>query len=246
MSIKEQISKPAIIYPDSDGKPMADNTLQFEWIAKIKGALEFVFKDQVDVFVAGDLLWYPVEGNPKERKAPDALVVFGRPKGYRGSYKQWEEANIPPKVVFEVMSPSHDLEEMLEKHRFYYKYGVEEFYVLDPENSVFWVWTLSEKEPVSFLHKETKWYSKLLDIRISVDKEGLGLFFPSGDPILSYAQTREMFEQTREMFEQTREMFEQTREALEAEKLAKEKALQREQQALAEIERLKAALNKKE
>lgn len=25
-----------IIYPDSDGKPMADNTLQFRWITMIK------------------------------------------------------------------------------------------------------------------------------------------------------------------------------------------------------------------
>lgn len=214
-----------IFYPNSDGNSIADNTLQFEWIAKIKGALEFMFKEQEDVFVAGDLLWYPVKGDPKERKALDALVVLGRPKGYRGSYKQWEEDNIPPKVVFEVMSPSNDLEEMLEKHRFYYKYGVEEFYVLDPENEIFWVWTLSEEKPMSFLHKEKQWHSQLLDIRISVDEKGLGLFFPSGDPILSYAQTRELFEQTRE--------------ELEAERKAKK-------EALAEIERLKEELKRKD
>ena len=61
---------PAIDYPDSDGEPMSDNTLQFKWIVTIKEGLDNVFRDDPDVFVAGDLLWYPVEGDPKTRTAP--------------------------------------------------------------------------------------------------------------------------------------------------------------------------------
>ena len=80
-----------IIYPEDDGQPMAENTLQFQWIVTIKEGLERAFRDRPDVFVAGDLLWYPTEGEPETRQAPDAMVVFGRPKGYRGSYRQWEE-----------------------------------------------------------------------------------------------------------------------------------------------------------
>ncbi len=34
---------PDIEYPDSDGKPMADNTEQYEWIVKIKENLEILF-----------------------------------------------------------------------------------------------------------------------------------------------------------------------------------------------------------
>jgi len=87
-------NKPEIIYPDSDGQPMADNTKQFRWIVTIKENLEILFAEVPDVFVAGDLLWYPIEGNNKTRIAPDAMVVFGRPKGdspsetlcERGSY----------------------------------------------------------------------------------------------------------------------------------------------------------------
>lgn len=37
------------------------------------------------MFVAGDLLWYPVEGDNVTRAAPDAMVVLGKPKGDRGS-----------------------------------------------------------------------------------------------------------------------------------------------------------------
>ncbi|MGI0493862.1 hypothetical protein ACN4EG_18930 [Alkalinema pantanalense CENA528] len=57
--------RPDIHYPDSDGQPMADNTLQFQWIVTIKENLELLFANDANVFVAGDLLWYPVEGNNK-------------------------------------------------------------------------------------------------------------------------------------------------------------------------------------
>ncbi len=96
-----------VVYPDSDGQPLADDTLQFEWITTIKGGLEAIFRDDPNVFVAGDLLWYPVEGDPTIRTAPDAMVVFGRPKGNRGSYQQWREEGIAPQVVFEVLSPGN-------------------------------------------------------------------------------------------------------------------------------------------
>ena len=63
-----------IIYPDRDGKPMSDNTKQFRWIVKIKENLEQMFDGNPDVFVAGDLLWYPVEGDNRIRTAPDAII----------------------------------------------------------------------------------------------------------------------------------------------------------------------------
>ncbi|TYQ25486.1 hypothetical protein [Pseudanabaena sp. UWO310] len=65
----------------------------------IAGGLENLFKDNNNVFVAGDLFWYPVEGQSVIRRAPDVMVVFGRPKGARGSYIQlsfvtWESIQI--------------------------------------------------------------------------------------------------------------------------------------------------------
>ncbi len=74
-----------IEYPDSDGKPMSDNTKQFRWITIVKYNLDWLFTNDENVFIAGDLLWYPVEGNAKRRVAPDVMVAFGRPKGDRGS-----------------------------------------------------------------------------------------------------------------------------------------------------------------
>ena len=123
-----------IIYPERDGQPMSDNTKQFRWIVTIQGGLDSLFAGDPSVFVAGDLLWYPVEGDNKTRIAPDAMVVFGRPKGDRGSYLQWREDNIPPQVVFEVLSPGNRLGEMLKKLKFYERYGVEEYYMYDPDH----------------------------------------------------------------------------------------------------------------
>ena len=139
-------SQSQVIYPESDGQLMADNTKQFRWIVTIQGGLDALFKDDPNVFVAGDLLWYPVEGDNTISKAPDVMVVFGRPKGDRGSYQQWQENNIAPQVVFEILSPGNRLTEMLNKLRFYERYGVEEFYIYDPERDDLSGWLRSGEE----------------------------------------------------------------------------------------------------
>ena len=83
---------PDLEYPETDGKPMAENTIQYRYITLIKGGLDVVFRHRDDVFIAGDLFWYPVEGEPETSTAPDVLVALGRPKGDRRSYQQWKEA----------------------------------------------------------------------------------------------------------------------------------------------------------
>ncbi len=50
-----------LLYPDSDGKPMAENTEQYRWIVTIKENLELRFRHNADVFIAADLFWYSVE-----------------------------------------------------------------------------------------------------------------------------------------------------------------------------------------
>jgi Uma2 family endonuclease len=176
----------AIHYPESDGQPMADNTEQFRWIVLIKENLEALFQEREDVFVAGDLLWYPVEGHPEIRRAPDALVVFGRPKGRRGSYKQWEENGIAPQVVFEVLSPGNTLTEMLEKLEFYERYGVEEYYVYNPDTA----------ELTGLLRADAKlqvqspmdgWVSPRLGIRFDTSGEELRIFAPDGQPFVCFS-----------------------------------------------------------
>ena len=186
-------TNPVIRYPDSDGEPMADNTVQFDWIVSLKLNLEDVFAGRADVFVAGDLLWYPVEGDPKTRIAPDALVAFGRPKGPRGSYQQWREGGVAPQVVFEVLSPGNTYLEMTRKQGLYDRFGVEEYYVIDPDHGEATGWLRSEDklQPVAEIDG---WVSPRLGIRFRVDAEGVRLFRPDGTPFRSYAELAERAE----------------------------------------------------
>jgi Uma2 family endonuclease len=178
-----QLPKPVVIYPDSDGQPMSDNTLQFSWIVKIKENLEILFAKNPDVFVAGDLLWYPVEGSNAIRRAPDTMVAFGRPKGYRGSYKQWEEGDIAPQVVFEVLSPGNRLAEMTAKFEFYNRYGVEEYYIYDPDKVDFTGW-LRQNGTLQGITDIAGWVSPRLGVRFELGDE-LEIYTPSNKLFLS-------------------------------------------------------------
>ena len=177
-------------YPESDGRPMADNTEQYEWIVKIKENLEILFADRPDVFIAGDLLWYPV---PDRREtgpiAPDVLVAFGRPKGRRGFYRQWEEDGIAPQVVFEILSPSNSAKEMADKLAFYDRYGVEEYYLYDPDRNRLEIWIRRRTDDgTSRLAAQSHvrgWTSPRLGMRFAFTPGTLELFDPSGRPFLT-------------------------------------------------------------
>jgi Uma2 family endonuclease len=211
-----------VIYPDTDGLPMAENTLQFEWIVTIKGGLDHLFDADPNVFVAGDLFWYPVEGHPEIRIAPDAMVAFGRPKGHRLSYLQFEEGNIPPQVVFEVLSPSNRGGEMSRKFAFYQQYGVEEYYLYDPDED--------RLELTGYLRRDNQLIeipnmnghqSPRLGITFEMSDAGLRILRPDGQPFLTYEELAQREEFERQRAEQER---------------------QRADQALAQVEQLRQRL----
>lgn len=181
-------------YPESDGQPMAENTEQYAWLVKIKENLEILFADREDVFIAGDLFWYP---SPDRRiagpVAPDVMVVLGRPKGKRGSYRQWEEAGIAPQVVFEILSPANSRLEMADKLRFYDLYGVEEYYVYDPERNDLEIW-LRQGEHLERVSHLKGWVSPRLKIRFTLTPDTLLIHDPSGRPFLSSVELAKLME----------------------------------------------------
>ena len=186
----QQLSKTDVVYPDSDGQPMSDNTKQFRWIVTIKENLEIIFKDDPNVFVAGDLLWYSVEGNNQIRQAPDAMVALGRPKGDRGSYKQWEEDGIAPQVVFEILSPGNRGGELARKFQFYQRYGVQEYYVYDPDDIELIGWQRVDYylEPIESIND---WTSPLLKVRFLLGEDTLKLYQPNGNLFLTSVELQE-------------------------------------------------------
>ncbi len=169
-----------IIYPDSDGLPMADNTKQFRLITTIHGNLDWLFRNEELVFVAGDLLWYPIEGNPKYWVAPDVMVIFGRPKGDRGSYKQWQEDNIAPQVVFEILSPGNTEGEMDRKLQIYARCGVEEYYIYDPDRYILKGYQRSEDLYLERIDEMNGWTSPRLGINFQLNGTELQLTHPDG------------------------------------------------------------------
>jgi Uma2 family endonuclease len=208
----------AVEYPDSDGEPMADNTLQFRWIVTIQGGLDALFAQNPDVFVAGDLLWYPVQGKPTVRQAPDVMVAFGRPKGYRGSYRQWEEDGIPPQVVFEILSPGNCPGTMARKAMFYEVHGVEEYYLFDPDHNQLDGF-LRQGELLEPIPEMNGWVSPRLKIRFDTTGEELRIIAPDGRQFATYVELAQSANQERERAEHERERAEQERmraERLEA------------------------------
>ncbi|MGB8700564.1 MAG: Uma2 family endonuclease [Thermosynechococcaceae cyanobacterium] len=184
------------LFPDSDGKPMADNTEQFNWIVLIKENLEILFADRENVFVAGDLLWYPVESQLIAPIAPDAMVVFGRPKGRRGSYRQWLEGNVAPQVVFEILSPSNTRAEMRRKLEFYGQYGVEEYYLYDPDRLTLAGW-IRQGNGLNAIEGMNGWVSPRLGIEFRFQDGVFTLYRPDGTPFLSSVELARQATQAR-------------------------------------------------
>ncbi|MFH7028670.1 MAG: Uma2 family endonuclease [Heteroscytonema crispum UTEX LB 1556] len=197
----ESSTQKDIIYPDSDGQPIADNTKQFELIVLIKKNLDLVFANDPNVFVAGDLLWYPVEGDNITRRAPDVMVVFGRPKGDRGSYQQWREDNIPPQVVFEILSPGNRVKDMIAKYNFYRLYGVEEYYLYDPESGELSGWLRSNNQ-LEDIQEMLGWVSPRLGIRFELSNGELQIYRPDGEKFATYVELAQQKEQAQQRAEQ--------------------------------------------
>jgi hypothetical protein len=132
-------------------------------------------------FVAGNLFWYPLEGQPKVVASPDAMVVFGRPDADRRSYRQWLEGGIGPQVTFEVLSLSNRKSDLADSLAFYETHGVDEYYLIDPFKAKVSGWIRSGKrlEPVPEMNG---FVSPRLGIRFTITDLELLVFRPDGTP----------------------------------------------------------------
>jgi Uma2 family endonuclease len=236
-TLVEPATQPEIVYPESDGQPMADNTKQFRWIVTIEGGLEAQFRDDPNVFVAGDLLWYPVEGQPTIRAAPDALVAFGRPKGDRGSYQQWREGGIAPQVVFEVLSPGNTVAEMIRKFRFYGVHGVEEYYIYDPDKGELSGWIRTDNE-LTEIDVMDGWISPRLGVRFAIELGELALYHPDGRRFARYVELMREREQAQQQVAQERHEREQAQQQVAQERHEREQAQQRAERLAAQLRAL--------
>jgi Uma2 family endonuclease len=119
-----------IYYPESDGKPMGETDVHIDAVIYLREALRDYFRDDLQVYVAGNMLLYYKEGNPAACVAPDVFVVHGVAKGERRTYRLWEEGQ-PPSMVFEITSRGTRLEDLGTKQAVYAILGVQEYFLFD-------------------------------------------------------------------------------------------------------------------
>lgn len=120
------------LYPESDGKPMAETDVHRNLLADLVFTLDNHFSNDPDIYVSGNLLVYYVEGNPAKSFAPDVFVVRGIPKGQRRIYKLWEDG-VAPQIIIELTSRKTWREDLQTKWELYRDLGVQEYFIFDPE-----------------------------------------------------------------------------------------------------------------
>jgi Uma2 family endonuclease len=121
------------IYPDADGKPMAEIGIHVKAILWLLAVLSTRFKNRKDVYVAANMFLYYAKGQPEKRRAPDIMVAKGLKDGSyeRRSFKTWIEG-VVPSCVIEVTSKKTAQEDLKKKKPVYQKIGVREYFMFDP------------------------------------------------------------------------------------------------------------------
>ena len=122
---------PSIIYPSSDGVPMAESDTQLTPLLDTKAALSLYFSDRPQVYVSADILIYYEMNNPRRCVAPDVLVAIDVPDHPRDSYFVWREGKAPD-FVLEITSSSTQARDAIAKRDIYAGMGVTEYWRYDP------------------------------------------------------------------------------------------------------------------
>ena len=121
------------------------------------------------------------------------------PKGKRSSYMQWLENDIVPQVAFKILSPGNRAVEMVKKFKFYERYGVEEYYLYDPERIDLAGWQRIGKE-LEVIEQINGWISPRLNIRFDLSGEQLEIYFPNGQ---KFTNLKEVLKQLAEERQKT-------------------------------------------
>lgn len=230
-----------VIYPSSDGQPMAETPIHVRAIILLFQALEDnLFPRRPDDYVAADMLWYWEEGKPSACRAPDVMVIKGVGQAPRRSFFSWRENGAVPAVIVEFASEKTWRDDLYEKTRLYAALDVREYFIFDPEGSYLrpQLWGFRLREPGRYGPLEPGLDDRLdsEELGLSLRGEGtmLRLIDAAGRPI----PTRE------ERTEQERQLVAQERQRAEQAERRAEQERQRADALAAEVARLRAQLER--
>ncbi|MEO0458890.1 MAG: Uma2 family endonuclease [Cyanobacteria bacterium P01_A01_bin.114] len=172
--LSEITNDAAIVYPSSDGEPLAETSVHVDAIINIVVILRQLLQDQQAIVLADQFLYY-AQGWPRLRVAPDVMVIENVEPGPRDNYKIWEEGAVPS-VVFEVTSEGTQGKDREFKKTLYEQLGIPEYWLFDPKGE--WI---PEKLQGYQLHKDeyepiTNSKSQALGLRLAVEDKLIGFY----------------------------------------------------------------------
>ena len=184
---------PTIVYPESDGEPMAETDKHRKLIMDFILMLEDNFKQDNDVYVSGNLLLYYVEGDPKKCLSPDVFVTFGVEKKQRRTFLTWEEANTPD-FVLEVASPKTISNDLGKKKELYASVlQVKEYFIYDPLGQIvpsFIGYRLNDGTYREISHSNGRIPSETIGLHLGENDGELRLYDPNRSQWLKPPQER--------------------------------------------------------
>ena len=224
---------PTLVYPESDGEPMAESPRHQQVMIDCMDILRSHFHGIPDVYIGGNMLLYYEEGNPRKSVSPDVFMVRGLSKKELRTYKTWEQPATLD-FVLEVASPSTYTRDFNEKMEIYAKIlRVKEYYIYDPYHEIepyFVGFRLVGEtyEEIAFVNARLP--SSVLGLELGEHEGVLRLYDPVKSAWLFTSQERVGDAETR----------------VAQESLARQEAESRVQHAEAELEKLRAALERLE
>jgi Uma2 family endonuclease len=222
-----------IVYPDGDGKPMAETGIHVLVMMTLIATLRHYFRHRPDVYVIGNIFLYYEEGHPESRRSPDVMVVKGvEPGEERRSFKTWEERAVPS-VILEITSEETADEDLGPKRQLYEKLGVREYFLFDPlhdylERPLMGYRLIGEEYEPLPPADDGGLLSAELGLRLVPEGDRLALFrFRTGERIPAPPEAYQMLEEAEQRARQAAQQLEQERRRAEqmAEELARLRAL---------------------
>ena len=123
----------AVVYPDSDGKPV-ESKQHYEVAYYVMSAFHLRFGDSADY--ASNHGFYYEEGNPKKVVVPDVYWVADKPFNIMlRTYLLWEEGRVP-NFVLELASAFAKKRDAEKKRKLYARLGVKDYFRFDPVGGV--------------------------------------------------------------------------------------------------------------
>ncbi len=191
MSMRNPAQLLQTIYPEGDGKPMAETDMHRQLLSDLVFTLDTYFQSDPDVYVSGNLLIYYVEGNPARQVAPDVFVAFGVPKGQRRIYRLWAEG-VMPQVVIELTSRQTWRDDLQKKWQLYAELDVQEYFIFDPEydylDTPLIGYRLEDGKYVEMEASDSRLRSEVLGLELVDTGETLRLFDPQTEQFLPTAK----------------------------------------------------------